>query len=756
MPKKAPALPSIRPLVRPLAWALLLSCLCLALLVLAADAMTRWATVEKISAVSFSEVAPGSSALPPGAFEENLILPYHSIDARWWVLHARQMLAEGSWRIRHTDYDNAPEGREVHWSSFLVWVLAALAWLRSLGSGQAPELFAAEAALWAGPFLLVCLVGGLVWLACRGFGVFCGLFYGVTLLTSFAVLRTFQAGEADHHGIVLVFISASLLCLLAGGGGLAARKERSAEREALPSLAAAKRWFLASGALGSMALWVSAATALPVLAATGAGALLSGWTARHRGRESFLQPVLWRDWGLAGGAGSLVFYGLEYFPSHLGWRLEVNHPLYAVAWFGGAWLVAALLESVKERRAPWRATADAAKSALALAAVAAPLVAILFFADRVFWVSDKFLLSLHQEYILEFQSFFSLVRLRDRDAITWIVYYPWVFVSTAGVACLALCRQRLRFIPALLPVLLPAVLLMQGLALWQVRWGSAAFALWALVALLVMADALALPPATRLRRFLPPALLATAWLALLLGVVPQVLHAAKEEETCLDPPLSEPVGGNLLARDIAHRLVQSSPERLPVVLTGPNTSTEMSYHAGVRTLGTLYWENMPGLKRAAAIFCATDEAEALKLLTEAGVTHIVVPSWGDFAAAYANLRAKARGEESGSTPFFEGVLKEGHFPDWLRPFAYPIPSGTGIDAESVRIFAVLPEQSRFEALFFRGLYHEQSGQPREARDCFIKADELRPGEPRVREALGRLGDGHRDSSGGLPVPSPTR
>lgn len=755
MLKKVPTLPSVRPVIGPSAWALLLSCLGFTLLVLAADALTRVATVEKISAVSFSEVAPGSLPLPPGAFEENLILPYHSIDARWWVLHARRMLAEGSWRIRHTDYDNAPEGREVHWSSFLVWVLAALAWLQSLGAGQQPELFVAEAALWVGPVLLVSLVGGLVALACRGFGLFCGLFYGATLLTSFAVLRTFQAGEADHHGIVLAFLSASLLCLLAGGGGLAARKQRDAEREALPVLGAAKHWFLASGIFGSMALWVSAATALPVLAATGAGALLSGWAARHRGRERFLEPRLWRDWGLAGCMGSL-FYGLEYFPSHLGWRLEVNHPMYAAAWLGGAWLVAALLGSIKERRRPWRGSADAVKFASALAAVAAPLASIFFFADRVFWVSDKFLLSLHQEYIMEFQSFFSLVRLRDRDAITWIVYYPWVFVSLAGIACLFLSRQRLRFLPALLPVLLPAVLVMQGLALWQVRWGSVAFALWALVAMLIMADALALPPGTRLRRFLPPALLATAWSALLLGVVPQVLHAAKEEEICLDPPLSEPVGGNLLARDIAHRLVQSSPERLPVVLTGPNTSTEMSYHAGVRTLGTLYWENMPGLKRAAAIFAARDEAEALSLLTDAGVTHIVVPSWGDFASAYANLLAKARGEKSGSTPFFENVLKNGRFPDWLRPFAYPIPSATGIDAASVRVFAVLPGQNKFEALYFRGLYHEQSGQLREARECFVAAGELRPGETRIMEALRRLDDVDKSLSRDHPKLSPER
>jgi tetratricopeptide (TPR) repeat protein len=213
---------------------------------------------------------------------------------------------------------------------------------------------------------------------------------------------------------------------------------------------------------------------------------------------------------------------------------------------------------------------------------------------------------------------------------------------------------------------------------------------------------------------------------------------AKDERTCLNAPLSEDVGGNLLIRDIAHRLIQSSPAKIPTVLTGPNTSTELTFHSGIKTLGTLYWENMPGLKRAAEIFAATGEEKTKKRLTEAGVTHIVIPSWSNFGEAYAGLLASAQGMEKADPSYLDGVLKSEDFPTWLRPFAYPIPTSSGIDAQSVRIIAFIPEQNAFESWFYRGVYHFESGQPEKARPAFEKALALRPGDPRVLSYLGNL------------------
>ena len=46
-------------------------------------------------------------------------------DPYYWVIYAGEMVETGAWRIRHTLADNAPEGRPVHWSQSMTWLLVA-------------------------------------------------------------------------------------------------------------------------------------------------------------------------------------------------------------------------------------------------------------------------------------------------------------------------------------------------------------------------------------------------------------------------------------------------------------------------------------------------------------------------------------------------------------------------------------------------------------------------------------------------------
>jgi hypothetical protein len=707
-------------------WALL-AAVFVSLLALGFDAWSRWEMVDKISAVSFAEQPPGKLPVSPGAREELLMLPHSSVDARWWVVHTRQMLREGVWRVRATPLDNAPEGREVHWSSFLMWVLGGLAWLRSIGTGEPAWHFVTDAALVAGPLLLTVLFAGLFGMAKRAFGLIPAMAFLLILLTANPVLRTFVFGEADHHGIVLAFATGSLLCLLAGGAGFAKKGD------VRPA-----RWFAVSGVLGAAALWVSASTSLPILAGAGAGAFLTGWLGARRKGPMTLQPGLWLVWAGWGSAASVVFYLLEYFPRHMGLRLEVNHPLYALAWLAGGWLLQRFLHARLENRFRIRSATDGLFMVCCVLAVAAPVLVILMAGERVFWVSDPFLLSLHKEYILEFQSLAGLLTSREQSPWAVLVIHFWALAALAGAGLLwFFAREDAAFRSGLL-LLVPPTVAMQGLAWMQVRWGSAAFALWALWVLLIAAAILRMPLANARRRIFLAGLCVASWVALLVGPLPMASATAQEEQTCLDAPLTEAIGGNLLVRDIAHRLIQSSPGQLPVVLTGPNTSTELVFHSGLRTLGTLYWENMPGLKRAAEIFAATTEEDTKNRLSEAGVTHIVVPSWSNFGAAYADLLAKSRGLAKADPSYLDGVLKSEEFPVWLRPFAYPIPTASGIDSQSVRIIAFIPAQNVFESWLYRGIYHMESGQPDKARTAFDQALALRPGEPRVRAYLQNL------------------
>lgn len=726
------------------AWWTLLGCLVAAAAAYAVNAASTLSFVEQVSGVSFSEVAPHTLRVPEGTREEHLVLPYYAMDARWWVLHTKQMLREGGWRVRDTPMDNAPDGREVHWSSALVWLLAVLAWVRSWGTGMPAGYFVADAAMAAGPLLLLMLLGGLTWIAARRFGWFSAAFFALVNLTSYPVIRTCLTGEADHHVLVIFFAAGTVLCLVCGGAGFVCAKGKGVVTgDHLPSRDAARAWFAGAGVLGGAALWVSAATAIPILAASLLGGVACGWVFGRGPLRRSLDPALWMTWGGWGCLTSCALYLLEYFPRHMGWRLEVNHPLHAFAWLAGCFIASRFLAWAVREEQLLRKPSDILLAIAALAALAAPLLMVALDGGRFFWVGDKFLLSLHQEFINEFQSLPTLVLAAGGNP-AWLLYYPWpiaVLVSSAVLAWRGSLGDETR---RSLLLLAPPTLLMQGLAIWQVRWTSAAFGLWAVCALVVMAGVASAPDRTPAQRRVLTGLLACGWLSLFFSIVPQFVVRSVEARTCLEAPIPQEIAGNLLLRDVAHRLIQSSPARVPVVLTGPNASTEMTYHAGLRTVGTLYWENMPGLKRAARIFAAPDAEQAKRQLTEAGVTHIVIPSWDNFGEAYIRLLAGAGEEAAGDTAFLRSLLDDAEIPDWLRPFAYPIPSGSGFDTRSVRIFAVIPEQSKFETLYFRGVYHFEIGEPGKARPLFEQALALRPADPRPADFLRKIGHAGQD------------
>lgn len=736
--KRPPAQAVAKPCFSQAAWWILLGCLAAAAAAYLVNAATSLSFVERVSGVSFTEVAPHTMRVAPGTREEHLVLPYYAMDARWWVVHTKQMLREGGWRVRQTLMDGAPDGREVHWSSALLWLLAVLAWIRSWGTGLPAEHFVADAAMAAGPFLLLVLLGGLTWLAARRYGWFSAAFFALVNLTSYPVIRTCLTGEADHHVLVIFFAAGSLICLVSGGAGFVRTKGKApAWENHLLTADAARAWFAGAGVLGGAALWVSAATAIPILAASLLGGVLCGWVCGRGPLRRSLDPGLWLTWGGWGCLTSLGFYLLEYFPRHMGWRLEVNHPLHAFAWLGGCFLASRFLAwSVREERL-LRNPSNILFGITALAALAAPLLMVAWDSGRFFWVGDKFLLSLHQEFINEFQSLPTLVLAAGGNP-AWLLYYPWplaVVVSSVVLAVRGALGDGTR---RSLLLLAPPTLLMQALAVWQVRWTSAAFGLWAVCALVVMAGLAWAPDRSLVQRRVFAALLACGWVSLLFSIVPQFVVRSVEARTCLETPIPQEIAGNLLLRDIAHRLIQSSPGRVPVVLTGPNASTEMTYHAGLRTVGTLYWENMPGLKRAARIFAAADAGEAKRELEAAGITHIVIPSWDNFGPAYTRLLGESGEAVVGETTFLKTLLGDAEIPDWLRPFAYPIPSGSGLDTRSVRIFAFIPEQSKFESLYFRGVYHFEVGEPDKARPLFEQALALRPADPRPADFLRKI------------------
>lgn len=707
----------------------------IALVLLAAfvfcDSYSANSLIVGLSKIQTMEEAPGSFPIPPGAYMQTTILPPSSMDMRWWVLHTQSLLESDSFRIRDTAIDNAPSGREVHWSSGLIWLIAGLAHLISFFDGLPPVDCVAWAAIVAPLILLVLSVSGIGALVAKRFGWGIAGVFVFVLFTSKPVCEGFVYGIADHHGIVLAFATASVLSLVFAGAGLVNSKKTN-----FPFLldeTEARRWMILSGILGGAALWVSAATAIPVLAGCGVGALVAAWSGHRIGAK--LQPTLWKAWGLSGCFSSLFFYALEYFPSHMGWRLEVNHPLHALAWLAASDLLVRLLGRLFcNERFSNGSPGDLLRLFLSLALVLIPPAMVAARPDLFFFVSDKFLLALHKEYINEFQPFWVFLFAEENFVYMSLSILVWPLVILLGIPLL-LWREGISPVWRCLAVfvLLP-LLVMQSLAFAQIRWQGMATGLWIIEALILGAAILQTQATTPLPRRVLVGLSTLAFLAA--AWHPQAVFRNALSIPSSQSELPKNCAPTLLIRDVAHRLLQSSPNQLPVVLIGPTASTEFSYYGHIQTLGTLYWENVEGLKKAARVFAAADADTALRLIQQAGVTHIVVASWDDFGMDYVKLLKKA-GEisEVPPQPFVKSLLDGAEPPDWIRPLYYPVPPVFGLDDAQVRIFAVVPGQSAVEALIHRGIYQLDAGNPSEAKNLFQRVLESSPNEPRALDGL---------------------
>lgn len=670
------------------------------------DGSGRYSTIQQATAMNLSDRSSETRPVSTEVRERNLILPTSGIDGKWWVMHTEQMIREGAWRVRHTAQDNSPVGREVHWSSGLMWLLGGMAFVIHWWTAQPVIDCVAHAAVLAGPVMMVIALGGFgSLLACRyglrvaAFGIFA---YG----TCFPLGEFFRLGDCDHHGMVGWFAMVSVFCLAAGGAGFVSKDKNGN----VPTVGSrlARRWFIASGIAGAAALWVSAATEIPVLAGIALGALLAGWALRRNEKYAAF-PELWRTWGLAGGLTSLGFYALEYFPSHLGWRLEVNHPVFAFAWWGGGDLLCRLLRKMNGQSFVERLGRDYFFLGMAVVFLAIPVLLVALLAKEMFWVSDRFLLALHTDHIGEFQPFFKAIFLSN-PAIMLMHGLLWPVLTLIAVIYLSIKKSIPAAWMAPLSLTLLPSLVMLGLAMMQVRWLGIAAGLWVLLGTLVAAMLLR-------EKLNPPLDRRLIWVFCSIALVPVIIHLAllagrMTAASVIPERLARDILPNVLARDVVHRIAEADPEHRPVILGGPTTSTEFAYYGGVGVIGTLYWENMPGLKAAADIFAATDTETAKKMIIDRGITHVLLCSWDEFAGNYACLRQRFQPEaakEPGET-FMVRLLEHRELPSWLRPLYYPVPPEFGLQGQWVQLFEVVPEQTPFEAAFNQGVYHFDAGE----------------------------------------------
>lgn len=674
-----------------------------------------------------------------GEHTRNLVIT-SAPDGRWWIMHAERMRREGGFRMRETQSDNPPNGREVHWSSFQMWNLIALSEVLKFFP-KPPYLSDIEwSALFVGPVTwFIFFTVGLI-LAWRAFGKEAALAWILCMVSARSVLYFFRAGEADHHGLVAMCAALGVFLLAGGRVGLFLQPDhsntRSGNRNAfgdrqnrMQGAAPPYRWwFAAAGVLTAMGLWISAATQLPVLFATGLGAVLATWFAT-RNCSVRVDANAWRIWGCSGALTSLIFYTVEYFPSHMGWRLEVNHPLYALAWLAGAELLCRLCKALEERAFPRWSMPEILLVGLCMVAVVLPLGFIALGGEKVFVISDRFLYALHDYFINEFMSLATVAKSTDYQYVLFAhsSTLAALLVVALGVARRGLSKEKTAVV---LFSALP-VLVMTLLAIRQIRWsGTAAAMLMPMVLSAVWIVYSSQTPRWRL---------VSIWTALFLATLPTTIAIAFRAMDIRDRGnmVDQSIVPSVITRDICQRLAATAPGKRLVVLASPSTSTEIIYYGGAKALGTLYWENLEGLRKAADIYSLRDEDEALRRIQELGVTHILLFSWDSFGQRYVRLQ-RGLGKDDEARDGFIPALLEGtrQQPTWLTPLFYPIPKDYKLgDDQWARIYAVAPGQSRAEWFHGVAIYQLDAGKEDLAERSLREAIALEPNKINSRVAL---------------------
>lgn len=635
-----------------------------------------------------SLVASVGQRVPPVTTPLVQYYPAFAADAQVWVRHALALQEQKTLRLRYTTIDNAPDGREVHWNSAWAWTIAGAGWMHHLFTGLPLPEATERATLWLPATVLLFLIMVLSAWATRQAGLIAGMIVAFAMACHDRIYEGFFPSYVDHHGLLTVAVFGMVLGAVLMGGGWWQERKNSSFSLLPATLGFARQSAMFSALSGACGLWVSAASTIPPIAIVGLSGLVAVFIAGRSAQASGARfdGSIWRLWGRFGGAASFFFYVLEYFPFHLSFRLEPNHPFHALAWFGGGELIALLgehwLSPGGQRRASWRAYV------LPLVAVSFAPVTILLGGARVLSFTDTFMTRLHNDFIQEFLPMWMTIRSFNAKMIFQIV----VVDSAPLLAAIATLTYRRRETPIILWFATAIAGLLTLMAWGQSRWLLNASGAQ-ICLLIVLIGCWTKAPQIRLRWAL--GLVLTGLLFLPTGLM-RVIGTHTELKAKSVAPRD---AFSVLNRDIAAAVRASQPEGDILMLASPNASTGIGYYGRFKTLGTLYWENHTGLKAAAAIFAAKTEDEAARLIKAHKLTHIVILSEQNFIIEYYRLLNPSATPEQirqcfGYKLFFDRVV-----PQWLQMVPYTIPTDLQALGARVMIFKVNFTQSLPEAIY---------------------------------------------------------
>jgi hypothetical protein len=604
---------------------------------------------------------------------------FRSPDSFYWVSYAREMFDTGKVRVRFTYMDNAPYGRpNLAWASLNAWYLVVVGKVWSVAAGTPPHDALPAASTWASPILYLSALVVLL-----GIGWFTGNFPAaaaavLVLGTAPRVYDDFAYAVPGHHGWHDLACFSTLLGLAA-----AIRKSRS------------RIWFVVPGLTGAIAIWIGATQQVFGFAAAGIGALMGMLLIRFRDRknavsatvDSALLPAAecWRLFGWSAGIVSLFFYLFEYAPRLFAMHLEVNHPVYSLAFiFGGEFLCRTqrLIFSAKPRCRSDIIIAAAAATGLAT-------IASVFFFGPMEWhtMRQPFIQRLHRE-IAEFQP---ITRTNDFE---WIVVLgaPMFLVATASARALGK-RLKMADRMALLVCAFPCAVAI-GLSFVQLRWAGIASASAAALAAVLFADhtnnrsTLREPNFTNdpCRQFVKVSMFQSVCICLPIVLI-AVWYVRRNGDNARE--IRDEILERCANSEVAGVLQAEAGKSPPVVLFCAQKIRQawIGYATGIQSIGSLYWDDPFGIRDEAEFLATYDEETAHRIARARGITHVVTtPSGGSVIAYHYMWQGNKTAPQIRQTLAYRLAAPRPTPPSWLQQ----LPTGHGAMArEGVRIYRVL-------------------------------------------------------------------
>ncbi len=613
---------------------------------------------------------------PPRIFLDN--------DPYYFMRYAQTVARGDALRVRHTDLDNVPYGREVHWNSGWVWWLVAGGAVTSLLTGETLTQAIETWGLYAAPALLLLVFALVAWWITRRWGAAYAAALIFLLACLPAVMWDYGYARPDHHGMHNTAALLLVLGFIMAGGGWVASSRRQAV--SAPDAAAARRAMLVAAAGAAAGLWIGATQQIFVLAGAGAGLFVAMFLRSAEEKES-LDPSLFRLWGNTAAVTALALYLFEYAPSHFGMRLEVNHPLYAAAlWAAGE--ILATIAAWRSGTAPGGAMRG--RFFLALGIMTLPLLALVAGPDAWHAWRDGAMRRQH-DFINEFEPFTN--SLRNNGPLHLLARFGLLplLLPLAGILA-ASSRVRASTRAGLLAAL-GASLVTIVMLFVQVRWAglvSIALACLALASLRAAGEWLG---ENKRRPWILGGAYAATVLPLLIFFGFGVSDNLKRREAgVLDGTLAWTIASRDLAFNLK-RLAQMGPVR---VMSGPGQTPALHFFGDVRGTAALYWENTDGVREAAVFFADQGDEEAKRLARERGITHVVLQQDTTLAESSVRIALDSDDPELIKQSLAYRLCDPlGSIPPWLEPVPYygsPMAAGFQMRVLRVRPDKLSPAQ----------------------------------------------------------------